>query len=300
MTGFKRDCVPFAGSRGKAPCRAWGNAPIKKGVQDSEGVKNIVKGAVIGASMLVPGLSGGTTAIVLNIYDRLLKAVGNLLDDLKKNLLFLFQVAAGGIVGMLLFSKLILALTERYTEPMMFLFIGIILGSLPPLVRKAALKKENWLSVLWIVPGILMSLSLRFLPQNLCVNTQGISGFLFCVLCGVVIAVALILPGISTSHILLLLGMYERVWQAVGDMDILFLTPILIGCVLGTLTLTRLLSFLLERFRSAAYCLIIGFVVGSITEMLPDIPPQPLLWICLFSFGVGLTSVYFLGRHISE
>lgn len=263
-------------------------------------IKNILKGAVIGSSMLIPGLSGGTTAIVLNIYDKLLKAVGDLFSNLKKNLLFLFQVALGGIVGMLLFSKLILALTERYTEPMMFLFIGVVLGSLPPLFRKAELKKGHRLAVLWIVPGALLSLSLNFIPQNLLTDTQGVSGFLFSVLCGVVIAVALILPGISTSHILLLLGMYERVCQALGDLDFLFLMPILIGCVLGTLTLTRLLSFLLERFSSVAYCLIIGFVVGSIGEMIPDIPPPPLIWVCFLSFVLGFTGVYFLGKHIHE
>lgn len=266
----------------------------------SEGIKNAAKGAVIGSSMLIPGLSGGTTAIVLNIYDRLLQAVGNFLDNIKKNLLFLLQVAFGGIVGVLLFSKLILSLTERYTQPMMFLFIGIVLGSLPPLLRKAELKKGHRLSVLWILPGAVLSLSLRFLPQNLLQETQGLSGFLFCILCGVVIAVALILPGISTSHVLLLLGMYERVWQAVGNLDFLFLMPILIGCVVGTLTLTRLLSFLLDRFRSAAYCLIIGFVVGSIGEMLPEIPSQPLLWLCVLTFAMGMTGVYFLGRYQKE
>lgn len=250
--------------------------------------------------MLIPGLSGGTTAIILNIYDQLLKAVGDLFSNLKKNLLFLFQVALGGIVGMLLFSKLILALVERYTEPMMFLFIGVVLGSLPPLFRKAELKKGHRLSVLWIIPGAMLSLSLRFLPQNFLTDIQGTDGFLLCILCGAVIAVALILPGISTSHVLLLLGMYEHVWQAVSDLDFLFLMPVLFGCVLGTLTLTRLLSFLLERFCSAAYCLIIGFVIGSIEEMLPHIPSQPLIWICLLSFVVGLAGVYFLGRYIHE
>lgn len=265
-----------------------------------EFVKNILKGSVIGSSMLIPGMSGGTTAIVLNIYDSLLKAVGSLFKDFKKNLVFLAQVLAGAVVGIVLFSKLILALTEMYPQPMMFLFIGVVLGSIPTLFRKAQLNKSNLLNLLWILPGAALSFSLRFIPQQLFVYTEGVGGFFLCLLCGVVIAVALILPGISTSHVLLLMGMYETVWEAVGNLDILFLLPILIGGVLGTLCLTKLLSLLLERFQTASYCMIAGFVFGSVGEMLPQMPSGGMLAICIVCLALGFAGVFFLCRNVKE
>lgn len=263
-------------------------------------VKNILKGAVIGSSMLIPGMSGGTTAIVLNIYDALLKAVGSLFDNLKKNLIFLFQVFMGGAIGILFFSKLILALTEHYPQPMMFLFIGVVLGSIPTLFRKARLNKSNLFNLLWVLPGAALSLSLRFIPQQLFVYTEGTGGFFLCVLCGIVIAVALILPGISTSHVLLLMGMYEAVWQAVSRLDFLFLFPILVGGVLGTLCLTKLLSVLLERFQTASYCMIAGFVLGSVGEMLPQMPSGGMIGICFVCLTFGLAGILLLCRNVRE
>ena len=87
-------------------------------------IKNLLSGMIIGSSMLIPGVSGGTTAIIIGIYDRLIKAVSDILKDLKKNISFLVQVAVGGIIGILLFSKAVLFLTEQYNFPMMYFLSG--------------------------------------------------------------------------------------------------------------------------------------------------------------------------------
>ena len=260
--------------------------------------RDVIKGGLIGASMLIPGLSGGTMAIVLNIYDRLMNAVGNLFKDLKSNLIFLFRVAVGGIFGMILFSKLILSLAETYPQPMMSVFIGVVLGSLPALLKKAALTKKRWFNLFFMLPGAVASLSLNFLPSSVFSYSYGLEGFLICVLCGFIIAVALILPGISTSHALLLLGMYEKVWQSVSDMDFLFLLPLLIGCAAGVLLLTRAFSFLLCRFQTQSYCLIAGFVMGSVYEMLPSSPQGFMLCVCILCFVLGFGFIFMVSRHI--
>ena len=94
-----------------------------------------VKGLIIGAAMLIPGVSGGTTAILLGIYDKIISAVSELFSDLKKNLSFLLMVGIGGILGILLFSKAALMITQKFFIISSYLFIGAVIGSLPLMYR---------------------------------------------------------------------------------------------------------------------------------------------------------------------
>ena len=132
-----------------------------------QGVQNVVKGAAIGASLLVPGVSGGTMAIILGIYDKLIAAVGNLFKEPKKNLLLLGTVSLGGIAGVLLFAKLLLYVTTTYEMPMMFLFLGAVVGSLPMLFGKAQIRRFSPKVLLYPAIGLALVLSLELLPPDL-------------------------------------------------------------------------------------------------------------------------------------
>jgi putative membrane protein len=102
-----------------------------------EYIKNIIKGAVTGIAMLVPGVSGGTMAIILGIYDRMIHSVSSFFQDWKKNLLFLLQVGAGGVLGVLLFGRIMESAMASVPHIMKFLFMGFIVGGLPVLYRKS-------------------------------------------------------------------------------------------------------------------------------------------------------------------
>ena len=129
-------------------------------------VKNFVYGVVIGAAMLIPGVSGGTTAIILGIYDQLVAAVASFFKDIKKNFLFLIVIALGGVAGILLFSKLLLRLISLWEVPMLFLFIGATSGSFPLLVRKS---REGFRlsSILFLLLGFALVVGISYLAVSL-------------------------------------------------------------------------------------------------------------------------------------
>ena len=172
--------------------------------------KNILYGFIIGAVMLIPGVSGGTTAIILGIYDQLIAAVAEFFKDMWKNGLFLLTVAVGGLLGLVLCSKLLLMLVELWEVPMLCLFAGAIAGSFPLLVRKSR-GGFNFVSVLFLLIGFGLALATALVPKDL-FAVEGHSFQTFCILflLGLPLAVALVLPGISFSSILAVFSIHEK------------------------------------------------------------------------------------------
>ena len=253
-------------------------------------LKNIISGVIIGASMLLPGVSGGTTAILLGIYDRLISALSGIFRAPLKNVLFLSEAALGGAVGVLLLAKVMLGLTECFYFPMRYLFMGLILGSVPLLVKSSGITKRKLHALLFAPLGVLAALGIGFIPPA----AQGGAGALKLLLCGLLIAVALILPGISTSHLLLSLGMYEQVLDAATRLDIAFLSMLLAGTLMGVFLTARLLEWAMKSFRSECYMLITGFVIASVYSIYPGSPAAWDILFCLLSFSAGFCAMVLL------
>lgn len=258
-----------------------------------------LQGIVIGSSMLIPGLSGGTMAIIIGIYDELIHAVSHLKDNLKKNLLFLLRFLLGAALGMLFFSKLVLLILQAFETPVTFFFIGIIIGSIPSLYQKAKITKWKSIHFIFAAAGFLLAYSIRFLPKDLLRSDTmpAAAQFLLLLFAGVVISIALILPGISTSHMLLLLGIYESVLDAFNTFELFYLFPLLIGTIGGILLITRGLETLMLRFPEQTYCTIIGFVLSSIFEMLPPSPHGIEILISIFTFLIGAVGIFLITKH---
>lgn len=245
--------------------------------------------------MLIPGVSGGTMAIILGIYDELISAVSNILKRFKYSFLFILQVSVGGIVGILLFSKFILDLIEAYELPMMYLFMGAMLGSIPSLYKKGKIGQFRTLNILWILIGAGFVYALNFLPKgSFTVVPSDFKSYAMLFLCGIIIAVALILPGISTSHILLILGMYEAVWGAVSSLNYVYLLPIFLGALAGIMLSTKILDKAMTRFPRQTYLLIIGFVLASIIDIFPGLPSGLGIVGCICGAILGAGVVYLL------
>ncbi len=245
--------------------------------------------------MLIPGVSGGTMAIILGIYDELISAVSNIFKRFKYSFLFILQVAVGGIAGILLFSKLILNLIREYELPMMYLFMGAMLGSIPSLYKKGNTGRFNPLNILWALIGAGLVYALNFLPKSsFTVVPSDFKSYAMLFLCGIIIAVALVLPGISTSHILLILGMYEAVWGAVSGLNFVYLLPIFLGALTGIMLSAKILDRAMTRFPRQTYMLIIGFVLASIIDIFPGLPSGFGILGCIGGFVLGAAAVYLL------
>lgn len=274
----------------------------------------VIKGFIVGSSMSVPGVSGGTMALVLGIYDRLIYSIAHVLDDTKKNLLFLFWFLLGSGIGIGSLAFVIKWLLETFPLIISFFFIGAVLGGLPYLFSKANVYSLSLKTVLFVLIGMFSVIFIRFLPVNtLNFNmNQWITSVLLLILIGIVLALALILPGISTSHILLVVGLYSPLLTAITQMDLIFLALIFVSTLGGVFIITRPMEWLMIQFPHETYLLIIGFVIGSTMDIIGDImiPAIPSVvtfeWIIMIGFSsllclfLGYTSVYALSKMNQE
>ena len=230
----------------------------------------ILKALWIGSTMTIPGISGGTMAVIVGIYEELITSINGLLKDPKKHLPFLLQFVVSACIGFILFAKLVTTLLEspKYGSIVKIVFVIIILVGIPFLYKKANIKTLGFSHILCIFTGILIVVSISSLPSDLFIEKKGFFNLLIQLIGGIIIAIALVLPGISVSHMLYILGIYESVMHSVYSFHWFNLVPLLAGVILGTFATTSILEKLLNKYPDKVYMTILGFVAASITTLI--------------------------------
>ena len=256
-------------------------------------ITDFLKGMLIGISMLIPGISGGTMAIILGIYNDLIGAVSGFFRSKGKSIFLLIRVGAGLCIGAALLSEKLIMLFRLFPELSVFFFIGAISGSLPMLLRESGLKADKLHMLIFAVIGAAAVFILKLLPENVITLYSG-GGTYF--ISGIVIAAALVLPGISTSHMLLVLGLYEKVWQSVSAIDLSVIIPMAAGGIIGTFLTAKAAEIIQRKYPCAFFLTISGFVCASGCELLPESVPERLLPICLIMLLTGFLLVSGLSR----
>ena len=256
----------------------------------------LIKGLIVGGTMLVPGVSGGSMAMILGVYNRLIFAISNFFKDIKGNTKVLLAFVAGGGVGILLFAKPLLALIETYPMPMLYFFIGAVAGGVPLMLKEARVKKFSFKIIVYIIIGFLIVILLNYLPLS-GLETQ--SGFdlgvmIYLLIAGIIAAVALVLPGISVSYLLLMMGLYENTMRAISEFDLLFLLPLALGVILGIILTTKILDYFMTKYPEATYLIILGFILGSLLELFPGIPSGFEIILCIITMSLGFLAIYFI------
>lgn len=266
------------------------------------------KGLIVGASMLIPGVSGGTMAIILGIYNSLIHAINNFFKDFKKSFILLAEFCIGACLGFLLFAKLLDYALQKFELPMMYFFIGAILGGVPLLFKQTKVQKSDTkgisIGAIAALAGVALVLSLGLIPENL----FGFSGsfsfqsIIMQLITGIIIAVALVLPGISTSHMLLILGMYNTMLTAIENPfdNIVFLASLAISVVIGIFLTTNFLEKAMTKFPQVTYFVIIGFVVGSIIDVFPGFPTGWEILVCIVTLSAGYIAIRKISQFSSE
>lgn len=250
----------------------------------------IICGMIVGVANIIPGVSGGTMAVVLNIYDRLIGAVSNLRKEFKKSIAFLLPIAIGAVIGIVAFSKLIEFLLTNYPLATNFFFIGLILGSIPMIFKRATedrFKPVSLIPFLIFLAGMLILSSFSGGAMTGEVATELSTGlFIKLVVCSAIAAAAMILPGVSGSMVMVILGTYNTVLTAISSMNVLILIPVLIGVLIGILGGAKVIDICLKRFPQATFFAILGLILGSI---------YPLVANSGFSFsGEGIVAICML------
>lgn len=256
----------------------------------------ILCGFITGSVMAVPGISGGSAAMVIGVYDDLLRAVSRCFSEPRRNIPLLLRFALGGILGLFLMAGAISRLLTTPAEvPVRFLFLGAVAGGIPAIFRKAGVRRLNASGLALILSGAAAVLLLASLPEGL--FTPGERGFADIALQftgGMLLAAALVLPGISASHFLYMLGIYDAVMEKLSTLDLIPLLPLAAGTVLGIFLTARLIETLFQRHQAGTFLVILGFMLASLRELIPRgaEPWQILTGIpCIL---VGFVPVYFI------
>lgn len=263
--------------------------------------KNIYRGLLMGASDVIPGVSGGTIAVLLGIYDRLITAINGIFSkDWKRQLGFLIPLAIGVGTAILLLSHLIEWLFEHYAGPTQFFFLGLIIGILPYLFHEAGAKRTFGTRhyVLLVIGAIIVG-SMAFIQSGdpAVIENISTSTYILLFFSGMLASSAMILPGISGSFMLLVIGIYPTIIGAISNLQLDIIVVTGVGIVIGILVMSKIINFFLQRFRHATFALIIGLVIGSILVVFPGFPGSTsLLLLSVATFAVGLLAAYILGR----
>lgn len=254
------------------------------------------KGAVIGGTMLIPGVSGGSMAMMMGIYDRLIMAVSNFRKDIRKHFFFLLWFCVGAGLGMLIIARPLLHLLEVFPYPTQFFFIGAVIGCIPMIYRKAEISKLSWHLPAYILIGMAAVLLFGVLPAGQSGEAEQAIHPLYLVVAGVIAAAALVLPGISVSYLLLMLNLYDSTMAAISGLQIAFLLPLLIGLCIGIVLTTKLLDRLMHHQPRATYLIILGFMLASVLEVFPGVPPVSQWLVCAFTLFAGFSVIYLISR----
>ena len=265
-------------------------------------IKIFISGIVFGVANIIPGVSGGTMLVVFGIYDQLTEAISGV-KAIIKNIVFLLCFGLGAGVGLLGFASVISMLFKSFGVQTNMFFIGLILGSVPMIFRMGT--SESKVKPLCVLPFILalgVVVLLAVLEQmNIVPTADVVTGFdvgmtLKLFLCAVLAAVAMIIPGLSGSFVMMLLGVYETIIGAIQIKALNFyvIIPVAVGVMIGIIGGARVISILIKKYKLMVYSAIMGLVVGSVYAILPADFGFNLQtgygFVCLL-FGV-LTSVF--------
>lgn len=256
----------------------------------------VLKGMIVGGTMLVPGVSGGSMAMILGIYDKLVSSVSSFRKHKRESFFFLALFSIGGGLGMLLFANPLLSLIERYPMPMLYFFLGAVAGGVPLIFKQAEIKSFSWKVPLYITVGLLVVALFAILPAGAFQSEMeaGVISFLLLMLTGFIAAVALVLPGISVSYLLLIMGLYDETMRAISEFFLPFLVPLGIGLLLGIVLTTKVLEHAMTKYPQPTYLIILGFVIGSMAEVFPGIPTGPELLPSLLMLAAGFCAIRLL------
>lgn len=262
--------------------------------------KNIYRGMVMGIVDLVPGVSSGTIAVLLGFYDRLIAAINGIFTrDWKKHLCFLFPLGIGMATALFSFSHLMNWLLSNHTKPTFYFFIGLIVGILPFLFRESNAKATfKWQHIVLLLLGILIICLLPVNPdEGGIIENITFSTYVLLFFSGFVASAAMIIPGISGSLIMVIIGVFPTVIRAVTTLDFKIIIIVGIGIALGVLTMSKIIHYFLEHYHSHTFALIIGLVIGSIFVIFPGWAQNiSQLIVSIVVFAIGLLIAYVLGK----
>lgn len=274
------------------------------------GLINFIKGFILGIANVIPGVSGGTMAVSMGLYELILSSIGNFFKDIKGNFIKLLPIILGILVAIVSTSKLVTYALTNYKAQTLCLFIGLIFGGVSLIMRKIKGKgsKINYL-IFFIV--FFFVISLNFLKTGLIeisFTNMGIIDYLLLLVMGFIASSAMVIPGISGSFILMVLGYYDKIIYTISTItdfsklgsNLLILVPFGIGVIIGIVFMAKLITNLIKKYETKTYFAIMGFVLSSIVVLLLQLTDFKFTFINVATSLFALCWGYMLARAIDK
>lgn len=243
-------------------------------------IKNILKGMVIGIANIIPGVSGGTMMVAMGIYDKLIHCITHLFSEFRKSVKFVLPIVIGMGLGIVLLSQLIGLMFEHFPIQTNLLFIGLIMGGLPAIygrVKGQSIRPAHIAAFLVFFCLVVGMAAVGEVDKAGSILTFSLVNCVLLFLIGVVAAATMVIPGVSGSMVLMLLGYYNSIIDTINhlvhsllafDMNgiiqgVLVLVPFGIGVVAGIFAIAKLVEIIFQKFPYVAYWAIIGLIIAS-------------------------------------
>jgi len=233
-----------------------------------EWLLRIIKGVFIGTGFILPGVSGGALAAIFGLYERMITFMAHLTKNFKDNVLFFLPVGIGMLIGIVLLSYPLGFFLEYYPGPTMWLFIGTILGTFPSLWKEAGKKGREIKHIAVLMAALVAGLAFLLFGAKL-FQGQVVQNFGTWVIAGAIIALGVLIPGLSPSNFLLYMGMYSAMVEAFKRLDIAVLLPIAVGGIVCVLLLSKLVDILFNKAYAVLFHIILGVVIASTLMIIP-------------------------------
>jgi putative membrane protein len=270
----------------------------------------LIQGGIIGVANIIPGVSGGTLAVVLGIYDRLIESLAcffSFPEKRKEYVFFLMKLTLGALGAILLLANLMDFLLTRHFQLTMFAFMGLICGGVPSIWRSHADMRVEKKRALFFLLGILVVLIPSLLGSDTAsdagtaeqasavVSTWQAYALLF--VAGFLAGGGMIVPGVSGSFILVLLGQYAIIIAAIKGLSVLPLLCVSIGAASGILVFSSIIKRCLEKAPAETYYFILGLLAVSFFEIFPGLPSGVLFSVLAFLiFCAGTAASFFMSK----
>lgn len=254
--------------------------------------KNILYGLIIGIGFIVPGVSGGVIATILGIYNIIIYKINHLFDDFKNNILYILPLFIGIFISVIFLSKLILYLINNKLEFISYVFIGLILGCIPYLIKEIKINSKKGIAIIPFITSFLFGIILYLIQINNISNSYNISIFKLS-LAGILYSFGKIIPGISGASLLMFIGVYNYFLNIIANPLsininlIVSFIPFIISFLITSIILLKLMELLLNNYFRITYSAIIGFVISSILFIYPNTISITSILISILSFIIS-------------
>lgn len=214
----------------------------------------IIKGFIIGAGKIMPGVSGAMLAITLGEYDKIINSIADIKDDIIKNMKYLSRIGIGISLSIILISKLIVKCLENYFLITMLLFTGIIIGGIPKIAKTIKLKRKDVIISALCITVIVIITNTAPITKTYSIN-YNIIDFIKLVGIGIIDAISSIVPGISGTAILMSLGYYNHILETFATItdsslitkNLFILIPFIIGFIIGSILISKIINLALQK-----------------------------------------------------